>query len=200
MGQVAAAVRKTGASVDDAARPVDFKDSDLLFTRRMYATASATATEESFAADVEAANEIPTGDLAGLYLHSRTMRHHDWLVADEKRRQLAAAWASYFAEHDILITPATPTAAVPDQSSVPAPQREIRVDVQKRGYYEQTSWLNLTSPIGLPSLVVPAGQTEDGLPLSIQIVGPYLGDRTVIAAARQLAQLLPPVQTPARKR
>ncbi|MFB8401221.1 amidase family protein [Streptomyces sp. NPDC055912] len=200
MGQVAAALRKAGASIDDASRPVDFKDSDLLFTRLMYATASATATEESFAADVEAANKIPAGDPAGLYLHSRTMRHHDWLVADEKRRQLAAAWASYFAEHDILITPATPTAAVPDQTSVPAPQREIRVDGQKRGYYEQTSWLNLTSPIGLPSLVVPAGQTEDGLPLSIQIVGPYLGDRTVIAAARQLAQLLPPVQTPARKR
>ncbi|MFB6505579.1 amidase family protein [Streptomyces sp. NPDC056099] len=193
MGQVAALVRKSGASIDDSTRPVDFKESDQLFTKLMYATGSATASEESFAADVAAAEKIPADDPSGFYLHSRTMRHHEWLVSDEKRQQYRAAWADYFAEHDILITPATPTAAVPDQTSAPAPQRYITVDGEKRGYYEQTSWLNLSSPVGLPSVVIPAGTNAQGLPLSIQVIGPYLSDRTVIAVAKLLAKVLPTV-------
>ncbi|MFE2639447.1 amidase family protein [Streptomyces scopuliridis] len=198
MDRIAQLVRKTGARIDDTTRPVDFKASDLLFTQLMYATASATASEEAFAADVAAADKVPADDPSALYLRSRTMRHHEWLVSDEKRQQYRAAWAAYFNEHDILITPATPTAAVDDQTNVPAPQREIRVDGQPRGYYEQTSWLNLSSPVGLPSVVLPAGTTESGLPLSVQIIGPHLADRTVIAAAKHLTQLLGNPATPPR--
>ncbi|MEU6756071.1 amidase family protein [Streptomyces sp. NPDC046685] len=196
LGQVAGHVRNAGATVDDATRPVDFAGSDKLFQRLMYATASATATDAGFAADVEAADKIPAGDPAGLFLHSRTMRHRDWLRADEDRQKLRAQWADYFTKHDILITPATPTAAIDDQTATPPPQRFITVDGQKRSYYDQTSWVNLASPVGLPSIVVPAGRTADGLPLAIQIIGPYLADRTVIAAAKHLARLLPTPVTP----
>ncbi|MFJ6752551.1 amidase family protein [Streptomyces sp. NPDC091266] len=198
LDQVAKLVRGLGATVDDSTRPVDFAESDKLFQRLMYATASATATDAAFSADVAAAEKIPADDPSGLFLHSRTMRHRDWCVADEARQKLRATWDSYFDEHDILITPAAPTAAVPDQTSTPAPQRYITVDGKKRSFYDQTSWLNLTSPVGLPSLVLPAGKTDTGLPLAVQIIGPYLGDRTVLEAAKQLAQRLPkPVQAPA---
>ncbi|MFJ4703042.1 amidase family protein [Streptomyces sp. NPDC088768] len=198
LDQVADLVRGLGATVDDSTRPVDFTDSDNLFQRLMYATASATATDEDFATDIAAAEKIPADDPTGLYLHSRTMRHRDWCVADEARQELRATWDTYFARHDVLITPAVPTAAVPDQTNTPAPQRYITVDGQKRSFYDQTSWLNLTSAVGLPSLVLPAGTTSAGLPLSLQIIGPYLGDRTVLEVARQLARKLPqPVRPPA---
>ncbi|MCI3221860.1 amidase [Streptomyces sp. NP-1717] len=194
--QIAKLVRGLGATVDDSTKPVDFADSDKLFQRLMYATASATAGDEAFAADVTAAEKIPADDPSALYLHSRTMRHRDWCVADEARQDLRAAWDRYFDEHDILITPATPTAAVADQTNTPAPQRYITVDGQKRPFFDQTSWLNLAGPVGLPALVLPAGQTADGLPLAIQIIGPYLGDRTVLEAARQLARKLPEPMRP----
>ncbi|WP_202513264.1 MULTISPECIES: amidase [unclassified Streptomyces] len=191
-------LRTAGADIDDSTEPVDFAESDKLFQRLMYATASATATDAAFAADVEAAQKIPADDPSGLFLRSRTMRHRDWCVADEARQKLRATWATYFAEHDILITPATPTAAVPDQTTTPPPQRYITVDGQKCSFYDQTGWLNLTSPVGLPSLVLPAGKTASGLPLAIQIIGPYLADRTVLRAAKQLAKRLPsPVRPPA---
>lgn len=191
-------LRTTGAKIDDSTEPVDFAESDKLFQRLMYATASATATDAAFAADVEAAEKIPADDPNGLFLHSRTMRHRDWCVADETRQKLRATWEAYFAEHDILITPATPTAAVPDQTTTPPPQRYITVDGQKRSFYDQTGWLNLTSPVGLPSLVLPAGKTQAGLPLSVQIIGPYLADRTVLEVAKQLAKKLPsPARPPA---
>ncbi|MCX4681609.1 amidase [Streptomyces sp. NBC_01433] len=188
-------LRTAGADIDDSTEPVDFAESDKLFQRLMYATSSATATNAAFAADVEAAEKIPADDPSGLFLRSRTMRHRDWCVADEARQKLRASWDAYFSGRDILITPATPTAAVPDQTSTPPPKRYITVDGQKRSFYDQTGWLNLTSPVGLPSLVLPAGKTETGLPLAIQIIGPYLADRTVLRVAKQLAKRLP---SPAR--
>ncbi|WP_185902529.1 amidase family protein [Streptomyces sp. WAC05292] len=191
LDQVVNAVRQAGAQVDDSTRPTDFAESDKLFQRLMYATASATAPDAAFAADIEAADKIPAGDPSGLYLHSRTMRHRDWLQADEARQKLRAQWASYFTEHDILITPAAPTAAVLDQTAVPVPQRFITVDGAKRGYFEQTAWITLASPVGLPSLVMPVGKTAEGLPMSIQILGPYLSERTLIAVAKLLAPVLP---------
>lgn len=198
LGRVAGLVRGLGATVDDSTRPVDFAESDKLFQRLMYATASATATDTAFAADVEAAEKIPADDPGGFFLRSRTMRHRDWCVADEARQKLRGAWADYFTDHDILITPATPTAAVPDQSGTPLPQRYITVDGTKRPFFDQTSWLNLAGPVGLPAIVLPAGTTGDGLPLAIQIIGPYLADRTLLHAARQLVKQLPaPVHPPA---
>ncbi|OKI02154.1 amidase [Streptomyces sp. CB02923] len=196
--QVTALLRTAGAGVDDRTRPVDFAESNTLFQRLLYATGSATATDSAFAADVEAAAKVPADDPAGLFLHSRTMRHRDWCVADEARQRLREQWAGYFAEHDVLITPAAPTAAVPDQTATPPPQRYITVDGEQRPFFDQTSWINLASPVGLPSVVVPAGRTADGLPLAIQIIGPYLADRTLVAMAEQLAEHLPdPVRPPA---
>lgn len=196
LDQVARAVRCAGATVDETTRPVNLADSDKAFQRLMYATASATATDAGFEADIQAAEKIPADDPSGLYLHSRTMRHRDWLRAEEDRQKLRTNWADYFTKHDILITPAAPTAAVEDQTATPVPQRYITVDGNKRSYYDQTTWLNMASPVGLPSIVVPAGMTKDGLPLAFQIIGPYLGDRTVIAAAKHLARLLPTTATP----
>ncbi|HEY5834907.1 amidase family protein [Streptomyces sp.] len=191
LDQVAGLARSAGASIDDSSRPVDFAESDRLFQRLMYATASASATDAAFAADIEAAAAIPADDPSSFYLRSRTMRHRDWCRADEDRHKLRAKWADYFTRHDILITPATPTAAVDDQTDLPVPHRYITVDGEKRSYFDQTSWLNLAGPVGLPSIIVPAGKTPDGLPLAIQIIGPYLADRTLIAAAKHLARLLP---------
>ncbi|MDJ0385185.1 amidase family protein [Streptomyces sp. G-G2] len=191
LDRVTALVRDSGARIDGTARPVGFAESDLLFQRLLYATSAASATDAAYAAEVEAADQIPAGDPSGLYLHSRTMRHRDWSVADEARQRLRGKWAEYFTRHDVLITPAAPTAAVPDQSAVPVPQRFITVDGVQRPYFDQTAWVNLAGPVGLPALVLPAGTTEDGRPMSVQLIGPYLADRTLIAVAKHLARLLP---------
>ncbi|MFE7777955.1 amidase [Streptomyces sp. NPDC057445] len=196
--QVTELLRSAGATVDDTTRPVHLADSDKLFQRLMYATASATATDAGFADDIAAADRIPADEPSGLFLHSRTMRHRDWLRANEEREKLRGDWADYFATHDVLITPAVPTAAVDDQTSTPVPNRFITVDGQKRPYFDQTAWLNMAGHVKLPAVVMPAGRTADGLPLAIQIIGPYLADRTVIDVAKHLARRLPkPVQPPA---
>ncbi|MEW1695393.1 MULTISPECIES: amidase family protein [unclassified Streptomyces] len=190
--RVVHAVRGAGAEVDGTSRPVGFAASDALFRRLMFAASAASAPDDVFAAEVEAAASVPDGSPAAAYLRSRTVRHRDWARADEERHGLRAVWEAYFETHDLLITPAAPTAAVPDQTSVAAQDRHITVDGVRRGYYEQTSWLNLASLVGLPSLVLPTGRTAEGLPLAVQIIGPYLADREVVAAAKALARIVPP--------
>ncbi|MEU2395677.1 amidase [Streptomyces sp. NPDC007369] len=198
LDEIAGILRSSGATVDDTTRPVQLPDSDRLFQRLMFATASATATDAGFADDIAAADRIPADDPSGIFLHSRTMRHRDWLRANEEREKLRGHWADYFTAHDVLITPAVPSTCVDDQTSTPVPSRFITVDGQKRPYFDQTAWLNLAGHVRLPALVMPAGRTADGLPLAVQIIGPYLADRTVIDMARHLARALPkPAQPPA---
>jgi aspartyl-tRNA(Asn)/glutamyl-tRNA(Gln) amidotransferase subunit A len=40
--------------------------------------------------------------------------------------------------------------------------------------------------LGLPAVVVPAGRTDDGRPLAVQIVGRPLEDRTVLSVAASI--------------
>ncbi|MGW0729911.1 amidase family protein, partial [Streptomyces mirabilis] len=51
-------------------------------------------------------------------------------------------------------------------------------------------WTNLTSHVGLPSLVIPVTATEEGLPTGVQIIGPAYADHVLIALAEELTPLL----------
>ncbi len=179
--QVSESLHKAGAHVDVTARPVDMAHSDRLFQSLMFAGSSTGASSEVFEAEMTAAAGLAPDDRTptAAYLRARTMRHHDWLLADEERRRLRGQWAAYFEDIDILITPAAPTAAVLDQTAVPVPERYITVDGERRGYWDQTTWLNLAGLVHLPAATIPAGSTSDGLPLGLQLIGPYLADRTV---------------------
>jgi amidase len=44
--------------------------------------------------------------------------------------------------------------------------------------------------VGLPSTCVPIGRTRAGLPVGMQVVAPYLEDRTALQFAKQLEGLL----------
>ena len=56
-------------------------------------------------------------------------------------------------------------------------------------YADQFAWVQAVGVAYLPAAVAPAGIAADGLPAGIQIVGPYLHDRTMIAFAKVLASL-----------
>ena len=56
-------------------------------------------------------------------------------------------------------------------------------------------WAGLTINSYLPASIAPIGQTPGGLPVGVQIVGPYLEDRTCLHMAQILEETfgrLPP--------
>ncbi|MEU6349220.1 amidase family protein [Streptomyces sp. NPDC047072] len=176
-----------GALVRHTHGPTGFADSTRLFEQLLHATATATTNDETAAAELAAARQLQDDETSSraIFLRHRTQTHRSWLRANEERARLRSDWQYFFTQHDVLVTPAAPTPAIP------AGSRTLTVDGQERSFFDQTSWANLTSHIGLPSLVVPVATTTQGLPIGVQIVGRPYADRVLLAVADGLASLLP---------
>ena len=79
-----------------------------------------------------------------------------------------------------------PTPAFPHDHS-PIKSRRIQIDGRSYAYLDaQIVWAELATTSGLPATVAPIDRTETGLPIGVQIIGPYLEDRTTIAFAELL--------------
>ncbi|MFF7647316.1 amidase family protein [Streptomyces canus] len=178
----------TGTNVRRTTGPVGFADSLRLFEQLLHATATAATDDEAGAAELAAAHDLHEDDASprATFLRHRTQTHRAWLRANEERLRLRETWHRFFAdaEHDVLITPAAPTAAIP------AGTRALTVDGVERSFFDQTGWVNLTSHVGLPSLVMPVARNASGLPIGVQLVGPAHSDRTLLAMAEDLGSLL----------
>ena len=85
---------------------------------------------------------------------------------------------------DLLLTPAV---------SVPAfPADRLQPEHWPQHPWDWLSWAEFSYPFNLsgnPACVVPAGWTEDGLPVGIQIVGRRFDDLTVLNAALAFERL-----------
>ena len=99
----------------------------------------------------------------------------------ERRRQFITDMRNLTRRVDILLTPSTPTPSLPDLTST-----------------GNTMFQGPWTSCGLPAITLPSGLAGSGLPLGIQLVGPYLGEPGLLAAARWCegavgVQLEPPV-------
>ena len=115
---------------------------------------------------------------------SSTLRHRDWLSANERREQLRARMSDYFRDVDALLMPVAVVPAIPHDHSEPFLERRIPLTDGSRSYLDLFGWVGLPTVAYLPATAVPVGRTVDGLPVGVQIVGPYLEDRTTLAVAR----------------
>ena len=110
--------------------------------------------------------------------------------AKQQQRALRASWARFFSYYDILLCPAMRTTAIPHDHTPDVDARVITVNGEPVPYADQFAWVQAVGAAYLPAAVAPAGIAADGLPAGIQIVGPYLHDRTVTAFAQTLGGLI----------
>jgi aspartyl-tRNA(Asn)/glutamyl-tRNA(Gln) amidotransferase subunit A len=89
-------------------------------------------------------------------------------------------------DHDLLLTP---TLAVPPfEVGIQGPE------VIDGRSVEPFEWLHFTYPLnftGQPAASVPAGWTDDGLPVGLQVIGRHLDDGTVLRASAALEAARP---------
>ena len=197
------ALRRAGANVDEAARPVGIEEAHELYERLFAGVMSAGMPDvvlEAIESSVPpAANE--DDPLALKVARSYSQRHREWIMLNEHRMQLAARWAAFFENFDVLLCPVTPTAAFAHDHSPDPDARTISVDGQPRPYLDQSVWPSLAAAAYLPAAVAPVGLSKEGLPVGMQIIAPHLEDRTAIDIARHIEQVsggyqVPPVARP----
>ncbi len=103
----------------------------------------------------------------------------DHAAAGVAQTALYRRWQAFFADVDVLLTPAVTISPRPWRELYP---REID-GVATRSYFH---WLGLAysaTLAGHPALSLPLGRDARGLPFGLQIIGPRGGDVLVLAAA-----------------
>ena len=104
--------------------------------------------------------------------------------ADTLRTRLYARMLKFFKRYDFLALPATQVQPFDcDSEWVGEIEGQVLTD-----YIDWMSICCIISVFGLPAISVPAGFTEAGLPVGIQIVGPPRADAAVLGAARVFEQ------------
>ncbi len=126
----------------------------------------------------------------------RSIRHADWLRANESRQQMRLRWHRFFETWDAILMPVVACPAIAHNHSQPSADRVVTVDGQARPYRELLTWMAPAGACLLPSTVVPIGVTTAGLPVGVQIVGPHLHDKTTLAIAAMISEFVPPPAPP----
>lgn len=118
------------------------------------------------------------------------MRHREWLSHNERRLQMRKRWEEFFQQWDAILLPVMPCPAIPHDHAEPQAARLAWVGGEQRPYWDLLTWMAPAGACYLPVTVVPVGCLANGLPVGIQIVGPYLEDRTTLALAKHLLALV----------
>ena len=111
-------------------------------------------------------------------------------AAARRRMAARAAWQAYFRTHDAFLLPTEFVPAFPHDHSQPQQARRLATPAGPREYYDLLFWIAFATLTGLPATTAPIGLTSGGLPVGLQIIGPYLEDLTPIDIAGKLADVV----------
>ena len=121
----------------------------------------------------------------------------EWQGKNLRRLAYRAMWEKFFESVDVLLLPTAFTTAFPHDPTAPD-QRQIPMpEGGSRSFWDLLAYITPATLTGCPATTAPAGLSKSGLPVGLQIIGPYLEDATPIAFARLLAEEIGGFQAPA---
>ncbi|MBO0839449.1 MAG: amidase [Sciscionella sp.] len=176
---VARIVREAVDALDDSGLRIEQADpgfADPVDAFEVLWAAGAARSLDDFAAGRDA--DVDPG-LARLWRRGKEFSADDYLLAMQRRAAIGTTMGLFHQAYDVLITPTLPLPAFAAGHDVPPGEQ----------YQWWPNWTPFTYPFNLtgqPAVTVPAGLTDDGLPVGLQIVGPRHSDDLVLAVARLL--------------
>ncbi|QIO23440.1 Asp-tRNA(Asn)/Glu-tRNA(Gln) amidotransferase subunit GatA [Haloarcula sp. JP-L23] len=131
----------------------------------------ANSREEGFG------EEVKRRVLLGTYALSAGYHDKYYKKAQDARAWVKQDFDEALSEADVLASPTMPVPPMKRGESLDDPLTMYLADAN-------TTPVNLAN---LPAISVPAGETDEGLPVGLQLVGPAFGERTIIRAGSALA-------------
>jgi amidase len=181
------AVAALGAAGYDVAREthpdVTLGEFERVLQRLVQGMMAAFMSEDAYRDAVAHAASSDAHDNHTLWTRDVSSSARDWSIASNRRHELRAMFAQFFEEYDVLLVPTCPTAAF--RHNFDDPQLD-----------DVAVWSTIAGVAWLPATVAPVGRTREGLPVGVQIVGPFLEDHTTIHAARVMGDATGGYTTP----
>jgi aspartyl-tRNA(Asn)/glutamyl-tRNA(Gln) amidotransferase subunit A len=130
--------------------------------------------------------EVRRRILIGTYVLSAGYYDAYYLKAQKVRSLIKRDFDRAFEDVDVILTPATPTAAfaIGEKSGDP-------IEMYLNDIFTVT--VNMA---GLPGMSIPAGFSPDGLPLGLQIIGKPFDEETVLRAGQVIEDAVKPCPAP----
>lgn len=185
------ALGAVGTKIDERARPeIDVAEAFQVYQRLMYPVMASGLPVRLFEEFEKARLAEPDGSEFDSFVRNVTITHREWLSANAKRQKYRRQWAEFFKHFDLLLCPVAGVSAIPHDTQVRQLERTIEINHRPVPYSMLQKWVGMITLAYLPATVAPVGLTSEGLPVGLQIVGPYLEDRTPILFAERLADII----------
>jgi amidase len=192
---------RIAAWLDDEFCPVDHQVSEVL-QRTVDAMSAA-----GFDIDTTARPNVDPAEAAelGMFLVGSAIDydgrtpdndHSAWLRRHTRREEIRRDWADFFDSYDVMLMPVSFVPPFEHAQDGTFRTRTLECNGVERAYSDVIRWTLLTGMAYLPATVPPIGQTTNGLPISMQVVGPYGSDRRTIALAGAVSELMGGWQAP----
>jgi amidase len=174
-----------GVQVDAVPLPVTLSDGLRSWQELILPIIGTGLSDADFAAFAEL--EVVPGDdpmlTAGRALASR---YRSWARANANRQHQRAAWATLFKHYDVVLAPVMPTTAFPHDTERPLTDRVVDVDGTAVPHLIAMAWCGAVGSVLLPVVTLPIGLTPAGLPVGVQLIGPFLSDLRLLRIAEVL--------------
>ena len=183
------AFAEAGATVERADPPLDPDNDEILDAYYTFAT----VLWEGLFDGLETEGFDPRGEDRELLADSTVetiieadpVSTRELAAAQRVRTRVLDAMTDLFADYDLLVCP---TLCVPPFEVGDHPTEIEGTEIDPRRGWLLTQPFNLT---GQPVCALPAGETDDGLPVGLQLVGPRLAERDVVAASAAYERVRP---------
>lgn len=184
-----------GARVDELPLPVSLADGLRSWQELVCPIIGLGLSDDDYAVFAEL-EDLPGDDPTMVAGRSLAGRYRTWARANGRRHHQRAAWAACFEHYDVVLAPVMPTAAFLHDVERPLLERFIDVDGTAVSHLMAMAWCGAVGSVLLPVVTLPTGPTPDGLPVGVQVIGPFLGDRRLLRMADLLDATAGPGFTP----
>jgi len=159
----------------------------------VYSSAVARRTE-----DERLVREGGNGAEAALYRLRATASYREIVRAQVQRQKQKDALAAFFAgTADAIVMPVSPVTAFRHMHEGTFSDRKLDVDGAQVPYSTLLWWIAPATSLHAPALAVPAGRTSAGMPVGVQIVGPWNGEDRLFDIAAAVEESLGGFSPPA---